>query len=273
LKIAKRTDMDGVPTLPDAAGLAGVPDMGLVKVGSLLVRPNRASGTVLVFFNGRITDARALRNDYFHRWSWHPAFRSTLVFLPDPFAGPATGLQLAWYVGTRDRDVLGELMTEVAAIRRAVAPDATTHCFGSSGGGFAAAAALLRGLCDSSLVVNPQTSVAAYHGQEPRRFARLYGRPLDALEDEDAVRLSLISRLSLGERREGGRLHYFQNVHDDHHLAHHMTPFARAVDSFPPGGASWLAIRLYGDKVAGHNAPGLEGTLAMFREGLPEALS
>lgn len=249
-----------------------IADFEFGQIGNVLITPNRASGRVLVMFNGAIPRDK-LRNDpFFQRWTWSHLFDATVIFVSDPSVSIASDIRLGWYVGKKKGWSLKTLLETVRRHIDDLHAKPEVVCFGSSGGGFAAIQAALHGWCDRAIAINPQTNVLEFAPQFVRRIRDYYESETGQFEAADMDRVSLLEHI---KRR--GKLpvpvQIFQNYYDREHYEKHLLPLLDLVSTLPEASRYRLEVSLFLERALEHSPPSRELTMRMIHEAAPHVVN
>lgn len=193
-----------------------------------LVTPKPGARTLFVIFSG---DALRSKNNppVFQRWSWHPFFPGTCLYISDPSLHLHADMGLAWYVGTAGHDAMRHIATlvqEVASLSGAT----KIVSYGSSGGGFAALN-LARYMPDViPVAVNPQVDITRYKNRAVELFlATCFG--VDSREEALEQHQSRVSLIGNVDWMLGRKIVYAQNTEDVHHFKDHYRILSKRLEA------------------------------------------
>ncbi len=191
----------------------------------LYIKPG--SDRLFVCLNGALDRGRTTSLTY-HRYSWHPLFPGSVLYIADPTLFKYEDLSLAWYVGDKYTPIDGFLRDFVLAVAENLGVSRKRIVtYGSSGGGFAALQ-LGAGIEDGVAVcINPQTNIMKYVEKDRDGFLlRCFSA---GAEDFSVVngnsRFNAIKRLGDSDVR----VLYVQNETDTFHVKNHFEPFVSVL--------------------------------------------
>ncbi|MGH2341587.1 hypothetical protein ACRC7T_08875 [Segnochrobactraceae bacterium EtOH-i3] len=205
---------------------------------------------LIILFNGVLTpDKIATEKAVFQRWSWAKEFRHPVISIADPITIDRDPIVLGWYLGATGSNALPSLLRPVIQAARQKHPHVRTIGFGSSGGGFAALGAVLHGLIDDAIAINPQTNALKF-------------QPKSAVDDFLRKRKhtpceSNLCEYDFSNLNPSSKIYYIQNTHDLHHYDVHYLPFRAVCES--SGYLDQFSFVEYEDKKAGHMPPNMDG--------------
>ncbi len=150
-----------------------------------------------------------------------------------------TGLSLGWYVGVGHKDLMEDVRRACRAFQQASGAERLLFV-GGSGGGFAALQASWMFEGSLALVMNPQTDVSRYTKASWQSLLdNVFVETTDAeVTERHAARISAVERYSSDLTRN--RVDFVINIHDEHHVVEHATPFLALYGVAPDDGPSEL---------------------------------
>jgi hypothetical protein len=165
----------------------------------------------------------------FQRWTWSRYFPGHCLYISDPTLKLHKDLGLAWYVGTREEEILPIIVQIIknVAIKLDI-PLRNVIVYASSGGAFAALhlSALIPEVI--TVAINPQIDITQYRNGTVKRFLC---RCFDGINPGDAI-LEYPNRLSIipiCTKLLNNRVIYVQNKLDTHHYEDHFKVFAKEI--------------------------------------------
>lgn len=213
------------------------------------------SNRLLIAFNGAVSRSKSPSGLVFQRSSWANEIDANVLFVSDPTLLRHTTLQLGWGQINQQRFLPFEVMRLVHAIEPVVQTGGSGNrlYYGSSAGGFQAAASATFDSGSSVVVNNPQVNWLNYTNQ--RAVDKVVTQVLgfenkESLVRENAWRTSLTA---LFDRYETApRLHYAVNVAS---VSDYETHFKPLKDWFVQQRRSSrrFSFEKYEDDVLGHN--------------------
>lgn len=230
-----------------------------------------------VNFNGAV-DRQKHSIPAFARWNWHAFYGAPILAVFDPALYLSSALRVGWFVGTKERDVTGEIASLIEAFARRIGIEpGRVICYGGSGGGFAAMAVAARMSKGRFIAVNPQTEIVRYHRGHIKDFTEFFDASKTPQENAEAFPLRWSAIHAVGAARERGanlKGLIMQNTVDVFHHDNHYLPFCNAMGLPPEGGNSpdgSLFSGLYVDE-KGHGPEPADVARRIMDEYIPKLL-
>lgn len=213
-QIADISDIAGqaIYTLTDATGTFDF---------AFLPKPTGAD-RLYVLFSGA-ADRTMFTPPVFQRWSWANHFPGHCLYISDPTLLEGEDISLGWYIGCPESEYFSWISTLVHTLadRMGVARQDIVF-YGSSGGGFAALAALVRTPEAATVAINPQIRLTAFLGNSLRKILdTCYGGISKAEFAERYPEKNSIRHLS--DKIAQSRILYVQCRQDEHHIEKHLS--------------------------------------------------
>mgnify|MGYP001182215339 CR=1 FL=1 len=224
---------------------------------------------VLLFFCGAVKRSQLHLAPVFHRWKWASMFRHPVIICSDPSVSLESGLTLGWYVGRQEGPTFDDQMAEVVDLAQQLAPGGRIGAFGSSGGGFAALMALVRGHAESALAINPQTNILNYQRVFVKRLLSYYGKGEEELDSSDMTRFSIAAAIPKFSETSFFRGRILVNSFDTPHWEDHVDPLQRFCDQRNIRGLEFLS---YDSASAVHTPPPISQSLWLINDFWPDSL-
>lgn len=192
------------------------------------------TSSFMVGFSGAIANRSTTVPPYFSGLRLSEALNVPLISFSDPTMARNDNITLGFHAGN---DLVQNLPEAMASVIKDIASEFSCRAimFGGSGGGFAALNTLQHcGEQDVAVVWNPQTAIARYVWPTYRAYARAAFPDIAAryaLDDQtcipalDAAIRKVGCATALDASVSRGRVFYFQNYSDSHHVKMHMAPF------------------------------------------------
>lgn len=216
-----------------------------------ILTEDRGAEATLIFFHGAVP-WRKTTIPVFSGRSVTNGLDANMILVSDPSLERT--LNLAWFVGDRERRLQHDLPRVLKHIMRSFANHNYVITYGGSGGGFASL--FYSTFLENAIAIaaNPQTNIANYHQQTVDRFVGATW-PGETINDVQAV----TDVSPLYSKPLDNAVIYVQALGDDH-VELHMKPF---LDSISP--ANRYGIRfLWNGK--GHIPPSKDSISAMLKE-------
>ena len=181
------------------------------------------SNKLFVVLNGALEKNRKTNLTY-QRYSWHPLFDGSVLYIADPTLFKYTSLSLAWYMGDKYTPLHGYLAEFALAVAKNLDIDIHHLVFyGSSGGGFTALQ-LASYVANGSVAVsiNPQTNIMKYVDTNRDPFlAQCFSVSLNDHEELSRNhRFNAIENIKINNTK----VLFIQNKTDVFHVTNHFEP-------------------------------------------------
>lgn len=183
----------------------------------------KGSDKLFIVLNGALERGRTTNLTY-QRYSWHPLFDGSVLYIADPTLFKYTSLSLAWYMGDKYTPLHEYLKNFVLSVAKNLGVK-TSHIifYGSSGGGFSAIQLASYVASDAIAVsINPQTNIMKYVDTNRDPFlAQCFSVSLnDYSELMNNHRFNAIENIKLNNTK----VLLIQNETDTFHVKHHFEP-------------------------------------------------
>ncbi|MGG5171544.1 hypothetical protein ACQR35_05100 [Pseudarthrobacter sp. J1738] len=187
----------------------------------------KANSKKLVVFGQDALNRQVVGLPHFYRWSWAREIDASALFLNDPSIYADERLLAGWWVGTRERDYIEEMVSIIRKImaEQGILAENVTF-FGASAGGYSSfqMAAVLHG--SRAIVDIPQVDLTKYFARsasDATIAAGLGYKTAEDVEPEFRHRIDVVERF----RREKyvPDFLYLQNNRDSQHVAKQMGAF------------------------------------------------
>lgn len=208
--------------------ISPAPDRGEKHPLRTLFQPGRGSDLIVVLHGAIARDKYELP-----RFEWLgtlSARTENVLYVADPTLSLASDLQIGWYVGTTEADVIGRVvrLAERVRVTRGLG---RVLFMGGSAGGFASLMASSRLPGSRALSFNPQITIDEYYSRFVERFLKV---ALPEYPDFASARAALPNRLSVldaypSTARMLNRALIVQNSGDEFHMENHLGHLARQV--------------------------------------------
>lgn len=181
----------------------------------------------------RTKDGKRIKPPFFDRWSWYDYFDENYLVISDPIHYADAGIQIGWYVGTKDNwylETISNIVRKIAVNRNV--SNNNIMFYGSSGGGFASVglATLIR---DSKVLVNnAQFFVMTHHEWAVNKLFNLLSQSFQS-SDRDMIYNEIKHRLSqieLFKKMEYvPNIYYYVNANSEIDISNQLTPFLNEI--------------------------------------------
>lgn len=215
----------------------------------LLTKSNNKK-LVVIFSGARSPKEKEVR---FKRWSYFPFISANVLSIIDPMYHRHPTLQLGWYYGTRDENILAMTATIIQKIKNQLHISEKDIIFaGSSGGGYAALEISKYFTQTTHIAINPQININKY--TYSKSFTKITGINLEENDhfNRNKTEDTLLSNSTC-------RFIFVQNITDRHHCKEHLFPLLRkkGIENLSIGLTVYdnFTIWIY-DAIGGHNAQG-----------------
>lgn len=158
------------------------------------------------------------------------------LYLSDSTLELNRSIEIGWYIGTAQQDLLADYAELVLSIVLAGSYKRVV-CVGSSAGGFGALALSKRLPGSVAVVFSPQTSLGGYaHSHRAALSAASFPgyATFDSIEEDFGERVNMRKLYKASENRN--YVHYVQNTRDRFHFEAHYAPFALSLGVDPESG-------------------------------------
>ncbi|KNH15854.1 hypothetical protein ACU18_15630 [Arthrobacter sp. ZBG10] len=195
------------------------------------------SGTLIVSLHGALNRGRFK----VPRFEWRRTLNQVQcarLYLSDSTLEQSGSLEIGWYIGSAQQDLISEYAESVRAIARN-GGYTRVMCVGSSAGGFGALA-LSRQIAGSAAVVfSPQTSIAGYLPSHKRALTAAAFKDRGSLNDIEAEFGERVNMRKLYKASaDTNYVRFVQNTRDRFHFEAHYAPFALSLGVDPDTGGS-----------------------------------
>ncbi|OSI08051.1 Uncharacterised protein [Neisseria animaloris] len=183
-----------------------------------------SSDKLFVILNGALDRNRTTALTY-HRYSWHPLFDGSVLYIADPTLFKHSSISLAWYMGDKYTPLYPYLKDFILSVASGLnISTSKLVLYGSSGGGFSAIQ-LASFIASGALAVciNPQTNIIKYveTNRDPFLAQCFSASWNDHQELSKNHRFNAIENVKLNNTK----ILYIQNETDNFHVKHHFEPF------------------------------------------------
>lgn len=211
--------------LQDAPGIADISFKTPLEEGGELYSylvAKKNSKKLYVIFNGALPPVRKT-SFVFNRWSWHPMFDGSVLYITDPTLIKHPELYLAWYSGTRSFDFLDFVVCFILQVQEFLGGDQVIT-YGSSGGGYTALQVAARmGKQATAVAINPQTNILAYEPNPVKSFFKTCFDIENIKEHYDYLNSAKFNAIK-ALKNSNCKVLYIQNIRDASHYEEHYIP-------------------------------------------------
>ncbi|WP_231699786.1 MULTISPECIES: prolyl oligopeptidase family serine peptidase [Corynebacterium] len=231
----------------------------------VLVRKRHTSRNVLAaFYNGALVRAKAPDGIVFQRSTWLDDINADSIHIADPTLVQNTRLTIGWGQGSLERWAIPDYVTILNHVREAfdLADSAHTLHYGSSAGGFQAAATATLDRGSYALVNNPQLDWSRYAAAYVNALLRdvFEGRTAEQAKEEFAWRINIVSLFA--KENYIPPMEMLTNIASDGDFNNHFIPFLNELrDIDVENKTPTVTVSPYSDKNLGHNPLGKNQTL------------
>ncbi len=217
------------------------------------------SKTLFVAFHAAV-DREKKTLPLYARWNWGKILNGNILCIDDPTLYLNDRLRIAWYIGTREKDVIQGVVriAETFAERMGLTPSQIIF-YGDSAGGFAAIAAAAKASA-TCVAINPQTQIALYEKNALAAFAKVFDPASSPEQSSTAFPTRWSAIEAVRAARSAGRtprVLIIQNMTNDAFtVKNHYLPFCNAFDVPSDGGVGCqesIMSMTYDDE-GGHDA-------------------
>lgn len=222
----------------------------------------KKGGSVLVHFGGAVPGRAHKTAPFFSGMGVAHKSALPILAVSDPSLALSNSLALAWYAGNAGMPELPRNIAQILDLF-AEAFGVRLILFGGSGGGFASLA--VQTFLNSpsvAFVWNPQTSIARYHANAVRAFARIaWGAGDSGYEEACSVvkNSCLLHDVTTSRISAEHSVLYIQNRSDTFHVESHAAEYFRQHGLSFSGGGVYLVdcnlVAWLGDWGVGHVVP------------------
>lgn len=241
LTVAPNTQFDTLP-MRDLHLVVPPPDPESLSLRALFEPAD--SNTLIVSLHGAINRSKFK----VPRFEWRRTLSRLDVarlFLSDSTLELSTGLEIGWYIGTAEQD----LIAQYADFVRSLADHrgySRILCVGSSAGGFGALALSRRIPNSVAVVFSPQTTIAGYQPRHRKALSAAAFRQYSSFQRIESDFSARVNMRKLYQRSEDRNyVHYVQNTGDRFHFEAHYVPFALALGVDPDLGGLATGRKAY----------------------------
>ncbi|WP_386693734.1 hypothetical protein [Lonepinella sp. MS14435] len=203
-------------------------DINDMHLSSYLYIKNNTN-KLFVVLNGALGNNRTTALTY-QRYSWHPLFSGSVLYIADPTLFKYDLLSLGWYMGDKYTPIYPYLVDFILAVcENLKLQPSNVILYGSSGGGFSALQlASYIGNKALAVAINPQTNIIEYpYNHRDNFLAQCFSASKNDYEMLSSNRhFNAIENIKMNNTK----ILYIQNDLDTFHVKHHFYPLIEAMD-------------------------------------------